>query len=83
MVLPDGNGRTGRLLINLELLKNGDAPVIIPDEKRVEYFQMISNYDTEGLTKMFKELQEIEEKRIEQFKDMVPEKKKKRSEQER
>lgn len=68
----DGNGRTGRLLINFELLRNGYAPVIIPDERRIEYFQMIAEYDTKGLTEMFTELQELETKRMEQFKDMKP-----------
>ena len=70
----DGNGRTGRLLINFELLKRGEAPVIIPDEKRIEYFNMIADYDTESLTGMLKELQSEEKERLKQFGDMVQKK---------
>lgn len=66
----DGNGRTGRLLINFELIKQGQAPVIIPDELRVEYFNYIAEYDTEGLTKMFMKLQLQEMERIEKFINM-------------
>lgn len=66
----DGNGRTGRLLINYELIKQGQAPVIIPDELRVEYFNYIAEYDTEGLAKMFMKLQLQEMERIEKFINM-------------
>ena len=31
----DGNGRTSRLLMNLELMKSGFPPVILPIEKRL------------------------------------------------
>lgn len=58
-------GRTGRLLINFELIKQGQAPVIIPDERRVEYFNFIAEYDTDGLTNMPAELQLQEIERIE------------------
>lgn len=33
----DGNCRTGRLLINFELLKNNIAPIVIPKEERTKY----------------------------------------------
>ena len=35
----DGNGRTGRLLINYELLKNNLPPVVITKEDRIKYFE--------------------------------------------
>lgn len=69
----NGNGRTGRLLINFELIKQGQAPVIIPDERRVEYFDFIAEYDTDGLTKMLTELQRQEMERIENFINMSKE----------
>lgn len=31
----DGNGRTSRLLMNLELLKSGFPPVVLPVERRL------------------------------------------------
>lgn len=66
----DGNGRTGRLLINLALLLNNNFPVIIPDESRTTYFEMIASYDTDGLARMLQALQEMEKERISQFKQM-------------
>lgn len=63
----DGNGRCGRLLINFELMKQGQAPVVIPDNRRIEYFDFISDYNTEGMAKMFSELQQNEIKRMKQF----------------
>lgn len=62
-----GNGKTARLLINFKLINHNQAPVIIPDERRVEYFNYISEYDTYGLTKMFSELQIQEMEKIEKF----------------
>lgn len=56
----DGNGRTGRLLINYELLKNNLPPVIIPKDNKAEYFKHIADYDIDGLSDMFKKLSKAE-----------------------
>lgn len=37
----DGNGRTSRLLMNLELMKAGYPPVVIPVEQRLRYYQAL------------------------------------------
>ncbi len=37
----DGNGRTSRLLTNLELLKLGYPPIIILATDRLEYYQAL------------------------------------------
>jgi len=39
----DGNGRTSRLLMNLELLKCGFPAAILPVSKRLEYYQALDN----------------------------------------
>jgi Fic family protein len=37
----DGNGRTARLLMNLELMKHGFPPVVLPVERRLEYYEAL------------------------------------------
>ena len=37
----DGNGRTARLLLNFELMKNGYTPIIIKNEQRAEYYDVL------------------------------------------
>ena len=63
----DGNGRTGRLLINYELLKNNLPPVVIAKEDRVKYFELLKNNDINGLANWLKELSTREEERMEKF----------------
>ena len=64
----DGNGRTGRLLINYELIRNNISPVVITKEDRVKYFEFIRNNDGVGLAEWLKELSNNEKERIEKFK---------------
>ena len=64
----DGNGRTGRLLINYELIKNNIPPIVISKENRVKYFELLRNNDTTNLAKWFKELSDEEKNRMENFK---------------
>ena len=63
----DGNGRTGRILINYELLKNNLSPVVIEKEDRVKYFEFLRNNDSNGLAEWLKELSTREEKRMKKF----------------
>lgn len=63
----DGNGRTGRLLINYELIKNNMAPAVIEKEYRVQYFEFLRNIDYYGLAEWLKELSNNEEKRMIKF----------------
>lgn len=37
----DGNGRTARLLMNFEAIKNGYSPIIIKADKRHEYYEAL------------------------------------------
>ena len=63
----DGNGRTGRLLINYELIKNNLPPVVIAKENRVKYFEFLKNNDNTGFAKWLKELSIKEEERMKKF----------------
>ena len=44
----DGNGRTARLLLNFELMKNGYPPVIIRNEDRASYYESLDKAHTTG-----------------------------------
>ncbi|MBO6307722.1 MAG: Fic family protein [Oribacterium sp.] len=63
----DGNGRTGRLLLSYELLKNDLPPMVIPSEQRTEYFAFLAKQDIKGLSDFFRELSEQEKERIKGF----------------
>lgn len=63
----DGNGRTGRILVNMLLLRENAAPIVINKDKRAEYFDLIARQDTRQLSKFFLELSKQEEERINQF----------------
>lgn len=63
----DGNGRTGRLLMNYELLKNNLPPVVISKDDRVKYFEFLRNKDVQGMANWLKELSTNEKMRIKEF----------------
>lgn len=44
----DGNGRTSRLLINLDLMNHGYNPVIIKKKNRLEYYEALDKAHTTG-----------------------------------
>lgn len=49
----DGNGRTSRLLLNFNMLRQGHAPIIIPEEKREKYFKARNRENVEWIRKLF------------------------------
>jgi Fic family protein len=44
----DGNGRTARLLLNLELLKAGFPAIVLPVERRLAYYEALDTAHVEG-----------------------------------
>ena len=44
----DGNGRTSRLLMNLDLMSSGYNPVIIKKESRLKYYEALDKAHTTG-----------------------------------
>lgn len=78
MVLHDGNGRVGRILIFKECLKNCIIPVIIEDTKKAEYYEYLNlaqhQAEYEKLNAFFKEEQQEYEKLVKGF--IVPVEKK-------
>lgn len=51
----DGNGRTGRMLLNYILLKNNLPPMIIHKKTRSDYLEALRQADGSDLTKSLKE----------------------------
>lgn len=44
----DGNGRTSRLIMNLDLMNHGYNPVIVKKENRLEYYEALDKAHTTG-----------------------------------
>ncbi len=63
----DGNGRTGRLLLNYDLLKNNIPPVVIEKEDRVKYFEYLKNNDITSFAEWLMELSKKEKERLGKF----------------
>lgn len=63
----DGNGRTGRLVLNYSLIKEGFPPFIIQSEDKGEYLEYLANQDIKGFTLYALSQLENEEKRQEKF----------------
>lgn len=59
----DGNGRTGRMIIFRECLKNGIVPIVIEDSNRNEYIDALKYYrekkSFEKMIELFKKEQEF------------------------
>ena len=52
----DGNGRTSRLLMTLELLKAGYPPCVITVENRLAYYEALDQWMASGQTEFFNQL---------------------------
>lgn len=65
----DGNGRTGRLLICYELLKNNLPPAIITKDNKIDYINYLAEQDIEGLANLLQMLSGAEGERIEIFRE--------------
>lgn len=63
----DGNGRSGRVLLNKISLCEGYAPFVIPKEDRTQYMNLLADCNIECLKKMIERLMNDEIKRMKQF----------------
>ena len=64
----DGNGRTSRIIMNYQLIKNGYLPVSIKKENRYEYYDALDEYATAGnLTPFLELIYQLEEKELDYY----------------
>lgn len=63
----DGNGRTGRILLERGLMLSGLEPPVITVDQRAEYLELLAAGDTAALANMLEKLCEAERERIEAF----------------
>lgn len=67
----DGNGRTGRLIMNYQLMKNGFLPISIKKESRLEYFNTLEEYAVKGNLDPFVDMLLIlEEEQLDKYLNM-------------
>jgi Fic family protein len=67
----DGNGRTARLIMNYQLMKNGFLPISIKKESRLEYFNTLEEYAVKGNLEPFIEMLSIlEEEQLDRYLNM-------------
>ncbi len=70
----DGNGRTGRLLVNLELMKAGYPPIDIKFTDRIAYYNAFDEYHVKhNLGAMEKLLAGYVNERLENYLAMLKE----------
>ena len=64
----DGNGRTGRLIMNYQLLKSGYLPVSVAKENRLQYYNALEQYAVNGhLTDFANFVAELEEMQLDEY----------------
>ncbi|TFI61488.1 MULTISPECIES: Fic family protein [Carnobacterium] len=69
----DGNGRTGRMLMNYSLLQEGFPPLIIEKEAKATYIELLAKQDLKGFISFANEVLSKEQKRMQAFENMKKE----------
>uniref|UniRef100_UPI00344E23D9 Fic family protein n=1 Tax=Carnobacterium TaxID=2747 RepID=UPI00344E23D9 len=66
----DGNGRTGRMLMNYSLLQEGFPPLIIEKETKAQYVELLATQDVDSFFTFAKSTLDKERKRMIAFQNM-------------
>lgn len=70
----DGNGRTGRMLMNYSLLQEGFPPLIIEKETKAQYVELLATQDIDSFLTFAESILAKESKRMIAFQNMDHEK---------
>ncbi len=72
VALPDGNGRTARLIMNYQLMINGFLPISIAKENRLGYYDSLEEYAVNGNLDPFRDLiASLEEERLDTYISLI------------
>ena len=63
----DGNGRTGRILLQRGLMLSALAPAVISRDSRAEYLDLLDGRDVSGLAALLADVSAAEQTRLEAF----------------
>lgn len=64
----DGNGRTSRLIMNYQLMRNGFLPVSVNKEDRLEYFNLLEEYAVNDNLDFFADfIAQLEEEQLDDY----------------
>ena len=66
----DGNGRTGRVIMNYSLLQEGFPPLIIEKETKATYVELLAKQELRGFMSFANEILSKEQKRMQSFQNM-------------
>lgn len=66
----DGNGRTGRMIMNYSLLQEGFPPLIIEKEAKAQYVELLANQDVDYFLTFAEFTLDKESKRVIAFQNM-------------
>lgn len=69
----DGNGRTGRMVMNYSLLQNDLPPVVISKDDRATYMSLLAKQDGAGLSRYIQDVSKMEWDRIQRFQNQQKE----------
>lgn len=68
----DGNGRTGRLLMNYQLMLHGFLPVSVDKNTRLDYYNALEQYAADGDLKPFAYfIADLEEKQLDEYLKLI------------
>ena len=68
----DGNGRTGRLLMNYQLMLHDFLPVSVDKNTRLDYYNALEQYAADGDLKPFADfIADLEEKQLDEYLKLI------------
>ena len=68
----DGNGRTSRLIMNMDLMRSGYVPVIIKKDNRLKYYEALDKAHTTGdYTDFVKLVTEAENEMLDRYLEVI------------